>query len=399
MTEQMTIQNFGPIRQATIDVRDLTVFVGPQAAGKSLAAQILYFMRGLESLALHPTRKRTRFARDESLTSAPDSPRRDILSGLEWWLGNDLSVYTTAQTTLSWNPRSPSKKTEYAIVWDREGPKLNEAMERRIRERESVLLRPEVYIPAGRALYSFLPPASALRLFSSPRSRLKWPGYIPVFYEALEDALDQLWQDQGRGRQTSLFEVAIDTRFLRRRIDSIFKGEIRYGPDTVSLEVGRKRLLRAETIAAGQMEIWPFWAILQVSLRAGPNIPRIYFEEPEAHLHPDAQRSVVEIIACVVRQRGQFVITTHSPYILYAINNSLMIQKVLKAGRHLPRGVPQEIGLRPEQVAAYRFSSDGTVHDIMDGDVGLIDEDELDRVADELGATFSRLQEQMGGGE
>ena len=31
----------------------------------------------------------------------------------------------------------------------------------------------------------------------------------------------------------------------------------------------------------------------------------------------------------------------------------------------------------------------------MDGEVGLIDENELDQVADELGATFTRLQERM----
>jgi hypothetical protein len=51
--------------------------------------------------------------------------------------------------------------------------------------------------------------------------------------------------------------------------------------------------------------------------------------------------------------------------------------------------------LQPEQVAAYRFATDGTIHDIMDTEVGLIDENELDHVADELGATFTRLQEQL----
>jgi hypothetical protein len=35
----------------------------------------------------------------------------------------------------------------------------------------------------------------------------------------------------------------------------------------------------------------------------------------------------------------------------------------------------------------------------MDKDVGLIDEEELDRVAEELGTTFSLLQERLGGAE
>jgi hypothetical protein len=396
MKEQLTIRDFGPIRDAQIEVRDLTVLVGPQATGKSLAAQLLYYMRGLESLAPHSIgtslgRRRTKPEdQDTEATPDTDSPLSSTLSGLEWWLGNDLSVYVTSQTEVSWNPMSPSEKTEYRISWDNEGPKLNKALDRRIRKERG--FPRQVYIPAGRALYSFLPPASAL-LFSA-RSRLKWPGYIPTFYEALADALDQLWKEQERGRQPTLFEAVVDYTFLRERIDAIFKGQIRYGPDTVSLEVKGKRL-RAETIAAGQMEIWPFWAMLQVGFKSGIETSRIYFEEPEAHLHPEAQRGVMEIMAYLVGQQGQFVITTHSPYILYAINNSLMARKVLDTGRALPPEIPEEIALSPRQVAAYRFSSDGTVHNIVDEKVGLIDENELDRVADELGATFTRLQEQM----
>lgn len=177
MKEHLVIHNFGPIREAEMDVRDLTIFVGPQAVGKSLAAQVLYFLRGIEDLLL----------------PEPKKPLEAALSALAWWLGNEPSVYT--------------------------------------------------------------------------------------------------------------------------------------GPGT------------------------------------------------------------------------RFLLTTHSPYILYAINNFLMAHKVLDADRALPAGVPPETALRPEQVAAYCFSADGTVHDIMDTKVGLIDEDELDRVADELGATFTRLQERLEGVE
>jgi hypothetical protein len=396
MTEKVAIRDFGPIRRAEMDVKDLTVFVGPQATGKSLAAQVLYFMRGLESLASRPVgtflgRKRNGFAGEEAQAMGDaDSPRQNILSGLEWWLGNESSVYVTFQTALSWNPESPGRKTKHTISWDEKGLHLNSVLEKRVREWSFPPL-PQVYIPAGRALYSFLPPASALRFLSLGRPRLRWPGYIPTFYETLADAIDQLWKDQEGGKQPAIFAK---TKFLQKRIDEIFKGQIQYGPDTILLKVGQQRL-RPETIAAGQMEIWPFWAILQTSFKAGTDIPRIYFEEPEAHLHPGAQRNVMEIIAYLVGQGGQFVITTHSPYILYAINNFLMAQKVLDKERTLPAQIYSDIALRSEQVSAYRFSSDGTVHDIMDGEVGLIDENELDQVADELGATFTRLQERM----
>lgn len=396
--ERLTIRNFGPIRKAQINVKHLTIFVGPQATGKSMAAQILYFMRGLESLITRPPdaffdRKRVRFVGEEGET-VPDAdlPLHDTLSGLEWWLGNPPSVYTTSSTVVSWKPAARPEGTKYEIRWVERGAELNEALAKRTRQ--WLPPEPQVYIPAGRALYSFLSPSSAVPLLSRPQSKLQWPGHILTFYETLGAAINQLWKDQERGQRT-IFEAAVDTGFLRQRIEAIFKGQMRYGPDSVSLKVGEK-MLRPETIAAGQMEIWPFWAILEDTLRSATlDRTRIYFEEPEAHLHPGAQHSVVEVVAYMVRQGGQFVITTHSPYLLYAINNCLMAQKVLDQGRDLPSEIPEKIALHPEKVAAYRFSSDGTVHDIMDAEVGLIDEDELDRVADELGSTFTSLQERM----
>ena len=251
----------------------------------------------------------------------------------------------------------------------------------------------QVYIPAGRTLYSFLTPSSALRFTSRARPQQQWPGYIVTFYETLEEALKEL----SEVRQISLFSDIKSLQRLEPHILSVLKGHLQYSPDTVMLDVG-KVSLRPVNIAAGQMEIWPFWTIMKAGLQSGTlTASEVYFEEPEAHLHPGAQHDVMRIIAYLVEQGVRFLVTTHSPYILYAVNNFLMAQKVLDAGRTLPPNVPKEVALCPEQVAAYRFSADGKVHDIMDAEVGLIDEDELDQVADDLGATFTRLQERLKG--
>jgi len=415
MEEHLTIHNFGPIREAEIDVRDLTIFVGPQATGKSLAAQMLYFLRGIEDLLLPDI-------------SAPFDELEAVLSTLEWWFGNPCSVYAESGTLLRWHSTKRflrdfkqveedigAEQAIYEIQWDRQGAHLNEALKDRVRRwleshnrahlqeepRGRLGIPSQVYIPVGRALYSFLSPYMLL----SSRRRTEWPGYALKFYETLGMATRQLWKEQEQEKH-ELPQVSRETSFLRQRIDRIMKGRIRYGPDTVLLEVGQK-LLNPTTIAAGQMEIWPFWAIMEVGFRPGslpisfsPPLTPVYFEEPEAHLHPAAQRSVMEIIAYMVQKGAPlFLLTTHSPYILYAVNNFLMAQKVLKAGRTLPDDVPPETALRPDQVAAYCFSPDGIVHDIMDAEVGLIDEDELDRVAGELGATFTDLQELLEGWE
>ena len=410
MAEVLSVRNFGPIQEADIEVKDLTILVGPQATGKSITAQLLYLMYGLERLTNHSVeqsldeRQHVLQARDAPVSYTRDPALESAITAVEWWFGSDVSVYASANTALCWNPQSPSIDTEYEMQWDDTGPKLSRALEARIRSKQFPLhisRRLQVYIPAGRALYSFMPPASALSFLSRNPFRVQWPGYVITFYETLGAAIRQLWRRQGFTQLTAAdafpnTELNAAIEFVHSRMDAAIKGQVRYNSDTVALEVG-EQLLRPETVAAGQMEIWPFWTILQEILLPKIELPRdrVYFEEPEAHLHPGAQRHILDSIACLVRLGMQFVITTHSPYVLYAINNALMAQQVLDEGKGLPPGIPQEITLRADQVAAYRFSANGHVYDIMDAEVGLIDEDELDQVADDLGSDFTSLQDQL----
>lgn len=37
----LTIENFGPIKKAKIEVKDMMVFIGPQSSGKSTLAKII----------------------------------------------------------------------------------------------------------------------------------------------------------------------------------------------------------------------------------------------------------------------------------------------------------------------------------------------------------------------
>jgi hypothetical protein len=386
MKEHLVIRNFGSIREAEIDIQDLTVLVGPQATGKSLAAQALYFLRGLEEL-LFPD------------DNASPGELETVMSTLGWWLGNKSSVYAGPGTLLSWHPAKPSAETAHEIRWEQDKIHLSEMLESRVRGWLELYVRAEhppkalgqVYIPAGRTLYSFLPHTILRSRHFLPISK-QWPGYVLTFYGTLETAIEQLWHDQEQGHLTP-FDGTPEAIFLRQKVDSILKGQIQYGPETILLETGEKQL-RPATIAAEQMEIWPFWALVESGHVLEEPHTQVYFEEPEAHLHPGAQRSVMEIIANLVRQGVRFLLTTHSPYILHAVNSFLMAQKALDAGQALPADTSQETALRSEQVAVYRFSSDGNVYDIMDAEAGLIAEDELSRVAGDMGDIFTRLQEQ-----
>jgi len=161
-------------------------------------------------------------------------------------------------------------------------------------------------------------------------------GYISVFYETLGRTLKWLNENSDK------LSKSTETEFLLQRIRDIFKGELQYGVDTVTIKIGNKTI-SPTSMAGGQLEIWPFWAIIEGAFNSETLKPaRIYFDEPEAHLHLLAQRAIVEMIAYLVNQGIQFVLATHSPYILYTTNLLLKANEVQMAGRELPDDVPKE---------------------------------------------------------
>ncbi|HSN76348.1 MAG TPA: AAA family ATPase [Anaerolineae bacterium] len=385
MAERLVIRDFGPIRSADLELRNLTVFVGPQATGKSLAAQVLFFLNSIgDFLDVIPP----------DIQGAPQM----ALEAMAWWFGNKPSTYASSGSLLRWEPTPGDESTAVEIRWNGDGVELSPALIERLhtqrRQLRSSLPLERIYMPGGRTLYSFLP--SYTRAFS--RAARDWPGYVQNFYEILGYVIRYLSSTHltSSGRQMSLPILDWPVEFCNKRIETILKGQLRYARDSVGLDIGRRRILSAMTIASGQMEIWPFWAVLEALFDSPLSDYRICIEEPEAHLHPRAQRTVMEIIASLANVNLRFLLTTHSPYIVYAVNNFLLAQEVLRTGQPLPeKTVPPQAVLNPNMVSSYRFGEDGHVHDILDSTLGLIDEDELDSIADELGASFTALQEAL----
>lgn len=385
MPERLVIRDFGPIRSADIELRNLTVFVGPQATGKSLAAQVLYFLNSVgDFLDVIPPETQT----------APQI----VLEAMAWWFGNKPSTYARSGSLLRWEPIPGDERAAAEIRWNENGIELSPALVERLqtppRPRRSSLSLERVYMPGGRTLFSFLP--SYTRAFS--RAARDWPGYVQTFYEVLGYVIRHLWETQSAspGRPISFLDQGWPVEFCNKRIETILKGHLRYGRDSVGLDIGRRRILSAMTVASGQMEIWPFWAVLEALFDSPLTDFQICIEEPEAHLHPKAQRTVMEIIASLANVNLRFLLTTHSPYIVYAVNNFLLAQEVIRSGQSLPdKSVPLQAVLQADRVSSYRFGEDGHVHDILDDSVGLIDEEELDNIADELGASFTALQEAL----
>jgi predicted ATPase len=45
--QKVIIKDFGPIKDVSLEIKDLMVFVGPQASGKSTIAKVIFFFKSL----------------------------------------------------------------------------------------------------------------------------------------------------------------------------------------------------------------------------------------------------------------------------------------------------------------------------------------------------------------
>ena len=168
------------------------------------------------------------------------------------------------------------------------------------------------------------------------------------------------------------------------------------------LELNKNRRISVSNSSSGQQETLPLAIILRTMAFSSPEIGgnSIYIEEPEAHIFPSAQKSIVELISTVYNARKdsiQFFITTHSPYILTAFNNLLQagilsIDATEEKIEEISRYVPKTRFLKPGEVAVYSLEN-GYCKSIIDEETGLIDTNIIDEVSNELAIQFDKLLE------
>ena len=118
----------------------------------------------------------------------------------------------------------------------------------------------------------------------------------------------------------------------------------------------------------------------------------IIIEEPEAHLFPEAQKYMTDLMSLVANINGnQIMITTHSPYILTSLNNHIYAEQA--GGRHsddVSRIVASALWMNHQRVNAC-YVDDGMIRSIMEEELCLIKAEEIDSASQLINTEFSKL--------
>ncbi|MBR8463331.1 AAA family ATPase [Campylobacter sp. faydin G-24] len=127
------------------------------------------------------------------------------------------------------------------------------------------------------------------------------------------------------------------------------------------------------------------------------NFLDIFIEEPEVNLYPMAQKKLVYFLSSLRKMTNtpSVVFSTHSPYILTALNNLLYASLLQKRGiseDKIYKIVDEKFILNIDEFNAY-LVADGGVKSIIDSETNLIRADEIDKVSSIIMDDFDALLE------
>ena len=150
--------------------------------------------------------------------------------------------------------------------------------------------------------------------------------------------------------------------------------------------------------STGQQEVLRILQDIILILSNRTTIAHRVIEEPEAHLFPTAQKYLLELLVLMANEtHSQIFITTHSPYVLSVLSNLLYAKKISDLGAASIGEIEEKAGMNHKtwldknQFAAYTMDK-GEAKSIFDrNNTGLIDQNYLDKVSEDLGREFQVL--------
>ena len=132
-------------------------------------------------------------------------------------------------------------------------------------------------------------------------------------------------------------------------------------------------------------------------------IPACFYnivEEPEQNLFPETQAEVLyELLECKnANSRNKLVISTHSPYILTALNNAILASDVYNKTHKSVESIPLSKMVSFDDVSAYKLE-DGKIISITDNESRLIDASQIDVCSSIINGVFDELMDLYDGPE
>ena len=440
-TQKLVVKSqFMGVRPCKIEINRFLLLIGEQATGKSTIAKLIYFFQTLPDELYNKSlinfgRKSFEFVSDINLvarkkflsTFGPTSRSKELFeiifhyneeNFLRVYQGSDGLTYAEFSKEMAKQLKSamrnfleapPSTSSEMIIAretflkdiyqtFQQENTKFNYI----IAGRNSVVAYPDLIIEKVKYELEKIV-EDEVRSLDFEKTKRRGNEILFLDFVAWSEDVRQYFKENGG----TFSNVSRNLRWqlknpeslseLSEISSSILKGSYKstdYGetivPDRGSVPVPLK------DGSSGQQEVLRILQGLFISVGSPNRREFLFVEEPEAHLHPMAQKELVNAFAIFLNAvpQGRLLITTHSPYILACVNILLFSYitslKIKEAKDKVP--ISDKFWLNPSDFNAYSLGQQTEYCiNIKDTDTGLIDQNYLDTISELLGRQFEEL--------
>ena len=426
--QKIEIRNFGPIKELNLDIKDFSIFIGPQASGKSTIAKTIFFFKSLnDDLVKYFIESVEKSDFSKSIGTYAKSIRQKYLDyfgssthlnglHLKYYYTEKICISITIETNHKYITPNFSEQFKYdfknlvkeAIEFSsflgQRNPSLLTSKdllqidsEKRkfvsyIKEKCNSIFQEDrelIFIPAGRSLLATL---SDQLQFINPRNLdflmrtfLDKINIVrPIFNKSLSDIIKER-------RLLTQYEIDYNkTKLADEIISKILRGKYQYDKDGEKIFYETNKYVKLNFSSSGQQESLWILLLLFIIILEKQNV-FIVIEEPEAHLFPEAQKEISNLIALMSNvENSQVIITTHSPYILASLNNLILANKVGSENINVEKRINKNLWINRDKVYAALVTK-GQVKDIIDNELNIIQQENIDSVSGTINDEFDFL--------
>jgi predicted ATPase len=389
------IKNIGPIKEVKFNLNQINVFMGPQSSGKSTIAKIISYCTWVEkdvatSQSLSEYQKNNDYFK-ERLESYHKLKGYFCTDSFIEYKSNVIELqYCLGKLTISWGNRYAYLRSKISYIPS---------------ERNMILL-PEiekVEFPKNN-IRSFLFDWFDARKNYSKENNLPILGLGVDFYynesnqenhiSGKED-YDLLLSNASSGLQSITPLIAMVeylSVWIFNKEENISFEQKQKQQNTIKI-LNQEKLYKSDSEQEKQEKSLKYIAQLMKedkdAIQATDEIIQIMhglfdthnsqfiIEEPEQNLFPETQRDLVYHLLekCLNKEGNRLTITTHSPYVLYALNNCMLgglvnnqLQGKEKEEFLNNNLLSKQSWINPQFVSVWEINDDGTIRSIQDKD-------------------------------
>lgn len=444
--QRITIYNFGPIIEADIKLSPMLLLIGEQASGKSTIAKLIYYFKSLGEYfftsyyksdskgidlptdVIYPFRERfydmfgstfhlpdfnIKYWYDDARyidLSLTDKKRLNVCLCDDFFSQEDRKVLRGYKIQLQYlkSEIDACENAVQKVALDQKQLQYLHLMSDRINEIFNTKHNDSLYVLAGRnatvGYIDFFENMLVAKLQQSIEDQGK------RVFETKEQTIDetlmlQFMQRVSRMRQMLIkqgnFEGIIHNAPKGKRellskahglVNRVIRGQYTSSSDAERIVLPDGRFVLLKNASSGQQESIRILQDAFLSLYSENKVLRI-IEEPEAHLFPEAQYYMMQILSLLlnVNNDNQIVVTTHSPYILTVLNNLIYAYQVgQEKESDVKKMICKESWLNPERVNAYILSG-GRSLSIIDDEFKQIKAEMIDSISSLLNKQYDTL--------